>query len=87
MGLPGEKPEAGKLGQNSLYLPRFDIQTVILADFLRCFDAFFDNGPGVGLGPVIVVQRGVPHPQKADEEDSGEGSGEEDISMHGSFSM
>ncbi len=87
MELPGDEPEAGMFGQSGLCVPCFKIQTVILAYFLRCFGAFFNNSPGVRLGAMVVVDIGIAHPQEADEKNRREDGGEDEMSMHGLFSM
>ncbi len=89
MELPGDEPEAGMFGQNDPGLPRFKIQTVMLAYFLRlrCFGAFFDYGPGVRLGTVIVMNIGIAHPQETNEKNGREDGCEDEISMHGLFSI
>ncbi len=89
MELPGDELEAGMFGQNGFGVPCFKIQTVMLAYFLllRCFGALFDYGPGVRLGTVIVVDIGIAHPQETDEKNSREDGGEDEISMHGLFSI
>lgn len=82
--LPGKEWEAGNLWPNSRGVPRFDILAVVnLDDILLALGAFFFNdGTGVRLGPVIVVNVGVPHPQEADKKDSREDGGEEECSGH-----
>ncbi len=83
MELPGDEPETGMFGQSDLDMPRFKIQTVLLAYFLRRFRAFFNNSPGVRLGAVIVVNIGIAHPQEADEKDGRKNGGKEEVSWHG----